>query len=240
MPLAAERDHLSRVAFISRGARLSLETLGLRHVAGLAGRTAEDPAFDSHQTLRATRTVVAGRAAALRDGAAFVPRDSGTSAVMPRWADLHVYLSVDFDVGSAITVAFGLKAFWFEPRAYGLADDTPRAHQTWPAEVWMVDRRSLDDERRELLAFLKRIRDVLDTARRRHQDSTVQFYLWDSVQYEHLTRVLGRHLRAILDNRRCATWRAVPPEELPPNAAQSTRSPLTIVRDVVRSVPPPR
>src|SRR5262249_21758092 len=81
-------------------------------------------------------------------------------------------------------------------------------------------------------------RDVLDIARRRHQDSTVQFYLWDSVQYEHLTRVLGRHLRAILDSQevRDLAW-LFPPEELLPNAAQSTRrSPITIVPDVVRSV----
>lgn len=238
MPFAAHQDHLSRVAFISRGARLSLETLGLRQVVGLAGRRADDAAFDVHQTLRATRTVVAGRAAALRDGSAFVPPESGTSAVMPRWADLHVYLSVDFDLGSAITVAFGLKAFWLEPREYGSTEVNPRAHQTWNAEVWMVDRRSLDDERRELLAFLRRIREILDAARQRHADTTVQFYLWDAVQYEHLTRVLGRHLRAILDNKevRDLAW-LFPPEELLPNAAQSTRrSPLTIVRDVVRAV----
>ena len=32
-------------------------------------------------------------------------------------------------------------------------------------------------------------------------ESTVQIYLWDSLQYDHLTWVVGRHLQAILQDQ---------------------------------------
>ena len=104
---------------MSQGARLSLAnhpTHPTATVADLAQRLPADPIFDDHQTLRATRTVVPERAAVLRGGQAHLAPQSGTSASMPRFANLHIYLSVDFDIGSAITVAFGMKGFWLEPR----------------------------------------------------------------------------------------------------------------------------
>lgn len=261
MPLAAASDHLSRVAFVSQGARLSLQQAGVPQVSVLAQRTANDPVFDTHQTLRATRTVVAGRAQALQAQQASIAVQSGTSAGMPRWADLHVYLSVDFDLGSAISVAFGLKAFWYEPRPQNSPLTSQRQNRSWPprgqAIVQVVDQRDLAVERRELLSFLQQIHDILDWCRQRdaqtlalpalsglsnqrRQDyrTRVQFYVWDSLQYEHLMRVIGRHLSAILSNQNISylAW-LFPPEDLLPNPDLATRrSPITIVREVVRSL----
>ncbi|MBX6763671.1 MAG: hypothetical protein IRY88_08305, partial [Rubrobacteraceae bacterium] len=238
MPEAGRRGHLSRVAFISRGASAALQERGVEDVEVLAGRRPEDPIFDAHHVLKATRTVVPGRAAALKTGRAAIPKDSGTSAVMPRWADLRVFLSADFDVGSAITLAFGIKAFWMEPRPFGSGNSTPRRHKRWEAESFVVDLRDLDAERRELLAFLDRISVILEEAHELDGRSTVQFYLWDTLQFEHLCRVVGRHLGEILDQE--SLWRLAwlfPPEELLQNPRLSTRqSPITTVRDVVRSV----
>lgn len=254
LPTAQAQDHLSRVAFISQGARLSLTQLGVSRVALLAQRQPGDPVFEVHQTLRATRTVVAGRALALQSGQVTIPPLSGTSASMPRWADLRVYLSADFDIGSAVTVAFGLKAFWLEPRPFGSTLTTPRTNRTWPALARVVDQRDLKAEERELLAFLREIHEILvwvqdqddqrirslsvPSQQRQPWRTKVQFYLWDSLQYDHLTRVVGRHLQAILQNQDLSylAW-LFPPEELLPNPDLATRrSPLTIVRDVVRSL----
>ena len=257
LPTAQAEDHLSRVAFISQGARLSLAQAGVTQVSTLAGRQATDPVFDSHQALRATRTVVAGRAVALQSNQVMIPPQSGTSAGMPRWADLHVYLSVNFDIGSAITVAFGLKAFWYEPRAFNSPLTTPRRNHAWNADARVVVNRDLNTERQELLAFLQQIHDVLTwcqqqdqqtmalpalaglTPQRRQDYRTkVQFYLWDSLQFEHLTRVVGRHLQAILNNPTVnyLAW-LFPSEELLPNPDMATRrSPITIVREVIRSL----
>lgn len=261
MPLAAASDHLSRVAFVSQGARLSLQQAGVPQVGMLALRVPNDPVFDTHQTLRATRTVVAGRAQALQTQQTSIPNQSGTSAGMPRWADLHVYLSVDFDLGSAISVAFGLKAFWYEPRPQNSPLTNARQRRSWPPQgqgvVQIVDQRDLAVERRELLSFLQQIHDILDWCqqqdsqtlalpalaglspqRRQEYRTRVQFYVWDSLQYEHLMRVIGRHLSSILSNQNISylAW-LFPPEDLLPNPDLATRrSPITIVREVVRSL----
>jgi DNA replication ATP-dependent helicase Dna2 len=212
--------------------------------------------FDEHQALRTTRTVVTHRAAVLPNGPAALAPQSGTSASMPRWSDLHVYLEVDFDIGSAITVAFGLKAFWLEPRPMNSPLNAPRRHQVWPTNVLIVDQRDVAVERRELLAFLQQLHDILAWCQREDNQTLgqpalaglaairrvdyrtkVQFYLWDTLQYEHLARVVGRHLQAILQNQnlRYLAW-LFPSEELLPNPDMATRrSPITVVRDVVRS-----
>ena len=90
MPLASYNDHLSRVAFISRGASAALQNLGIRQVSSLADIAPENDVYDSHQTLRATRTVISYRARSLQTNQPVIPPASGTSAVMPNWADLRI------------------------------------------------------------------------------------------------------------------------------------------------------
>ncbi len=237
--MAQRQDHLSRVAFISRGASMVLHGQSIGNVSSLAQLAPTHPVYDMHQVLRATRTVVSSRANSLQTQQAHVAPSSGTSAVMPKWADLHIYLSADFDLGSAITFAFGLKAFWLEPRPFGSTDTSPRNREDWRGAVsFVVDQKDLQSEQRELLAFLNQINLILTDARNRHLDTTVQFYLWDTLQYDHLTRVIGRHLQAILRERTIQhlAW-LFPSEELLANYALMTRkSPITIVREVVRTL----
>lgn len=235
-PMAQVQEHLSRVAFVSRGATSALRTRGINSVSNLARLNSDAPEFDSHHILRATRSVIVGRADALQNQQSTIPMNSGTSAVMPRWTDLHIYLSTDFDLSSAITVNFGIKAFWLDPARP--SDTSPRNYQNWGPEVFIVDQKDVMDEQRELLAFLEKIENILSDARNRNNQTTVQFYLWDSLQYEHLTRVIGRHLEAILNHQSLQhlAW-LFPPEELLENPRLTTRrSPITIVRDVVRAV----
>ena len=123
---------------------------------------------------------------------------SGTSASMPRWADLHIYLSVDFDMGSAITVAFGWKAFWYEPRGFNSPLTGQRQPRNWPATARIVVDRDLHTEQQELLAFLREIHTILAWTQQQDQQllanpalanlsapkrqdyrTKVQFYLWD-------------------------------------------------------------
>lgn len=235
-PSAMAQDHLSRVAFVSRGARGALQDNNILSVAALAGTAANSAAYDTHHVLRATRTVVAGRAQSLGTNQSFVPPQSGTSAVMPRWTDLRIYITADFDVGSGITVAFGLKGFfWVNTNRLQPGQQQSRS---WPARAFPVDQRSLQVEARELLHFLGAIHQMMHHAMNAAQSPTVQVYVWDTVTYEHLVRVIGRHLPAIIGNNQLKhlAW-LFPPESVIPNPDVSDRkSPLTIVRDVVRAV----
>lgn len=237
MKRAEAEDHLSRVAYITRGARTALVQGGVSDVATLAGRSSSDPALESHFALKGSRTVVQARAAVLdQQKVATIAPQSGTSAVMPRWSDLRVQLSVDFDASSAITFAFAASAFWIEPLPYG--STAKRRTKAWGTRVFIVDQRSLAAEQREMLAFLRHLETIFSEAHSLAQDSTSQVYLWDQLQLKHLARVMGRHLPAVLaDGKiRDLAW-LFPSEELLPNPkAISRRSPLTILRDVVRSL----
>lgn len=257
LPLALSQDHLSRVAFVSQGARLSLNQAGVAQVTSLAQRLESDPVFDTHQTLRATRTVVAGRASSLQSGTVTIPAQTGSSASMPKWADLRIFLSVDFDIGSAITVAFGLKAFWHEPRPFQSPLTMQRRNKTWQSNARIVIDRKIATEQHEFLAFLQEIHDIIQWCQMQDTQTlqnplliglppqlltdyqtSLQVYIWDSLQYDHLARVIGRHLQAILTNQNMSylAW-LFPPEELLKNPDSiARRSHITIVRNVIRSM----
>jgi hypothetical protein len=61
--------------------------------------------------------------------------------------------------------------------------------------------------------------------------------VWDELTYDHLTRVIGRHLPAILGNNslRRLAW-LFPPEQLVASATSVNEPTITIVRDAVRSL----
>lgn len=235
-PTATTQDHLSRVAFISRGARGALVDNNIRNVVTLAGTAATSPAYNTHHILRATRSVVAGRAQALGTQQAFIPPQTGTSAVMPKWADLRIFITADFDIGSGISVAFGLKGFFWAHQDRILPGQ--QQSYTWAPRVFPIDLRSPQVEERELLNFLDAIYQILQQVKNSARSPTVQIYLWDTVTYEHLVRIIGRHLHAIIGNNQLKqlAW-LFPPESVVANPDVSDRkSPLTIVRDVVRAI----
>jgi DNA replication ATP-dependent helicase Dna2 len=89
-----------------------------------------------------------------------------------------------------------------------------------------------------LFNLLTAIHQAMQFADRAAQHATVQVYIWDSVTYDHLVRVVGRHLAGILQNRLLArlAW-LFPPNSLVANPELSDRqSPVTVVRDVVRAL----
>ena len=236
MPTAEQTQHLSRVAFISRGASAALNDQGIADVRALAQLQPNSAVFNAHYSLRATRNVVAGRATSLQAQQSAIPPQSGTSGVMPKYADLHIYLTVDFDLGSAITFSLGAKGFWVEPQPFGYVGQ--RATHAYGPHTHVIDQKDVPVERRELLALLNNLHAMLTDARTRNAGTTVQFYIWDSVQYKHLTRIIGRHLQAVLADHTIQhlAW-LFPPEELLPNPIlESRRSPITIVREVVRTL----
>ena len=231
IPMAEREDHLSRVAFISRGTAIALRAHQIGGVAALAQLGPGDNAFDIHQALRATRTVVAGRARALQTDEATIPAEAGSSSVMPRWADLRLQVTVDFDISSAITLAIGIQGFWRDPGGQ-------HATNVWRPRIFVVDQRNPEAERRELLAFLRELNAILENARQRNPDTTFQLYLWDSLQFDHFTRIIGRHLEAILQDQtvRDLVWLFPPEEVLPSPALSAVHSPITVVKDAVRAL----
>ena len=219
LPTATATDHLSRIPFVSRGALDLLSQNGAPRVADVAALPPADQVFGRHHSLRGQRTVLAGRAVALAPGGvATIPSLAGTSATIPSWSDLRVYVTADFDASSALTLAFGLKAWWREPSVYG--GPPPTGNKAWKARAFAVDNRSLAAEEAQLLNFLAAVDEILRYVKaedaRLNKTSTAQFYVWDDLTYRHLTRVVGRHLQAVLthpNGMRYLAW-LFPPEEI--------------------------
>ena len=241
LPTATATDHLSRIPFVSRGALDLLAQNGAPTVSDVAALPPADQVFGKHHSLRGQRTVLAGRAVALTPGGvAAIPSLAGTSAAIPSWSDLRVYVTADFDSSSALTLAFGLKAWWREPSVYGAAP--PTGSKAWRARAFAVDNRSLAAEEAQLLNFLAAVdeilRDVKAEDTRLGKTSTAQFYVWDDLTYRHLTRVVGRHLQAVLAHPKGMRYLAwlFPPEEVL-GTAELVRDPVvSVVGNAVRNL----
>ncbi len=244
LPTATTTDHLSRIPFVSRGALDLLAQNGAPTVGHVAVLMPADPVFNKHHTLRGQRTVLAGRASALAPGGtAGIPNLAGTSATIPSWSDLRVYVSADFDTSSALTLVFGVKAWWRQPSTFGVpAPAAGFATQSWQARPFLVDSRSLVAEEQQLVLFLAAIdqiiRDVKAEDARLGTTSTAQVYVWDDLTYRHLTRVVGRHLQAILNHQngmRYLAW-LFPPEEVLGTAKLVSDPVVSIVSNAVKNL----
>jgi|HigsolmetaAR202D_1030399.scaffolds.fasta_scaffold00162_42 Superfamily I DNA and RNA helicases and helicase subunits len=261
-PTAEATQHLSRIAGLSRGGAKLLSSK-VTDVNVLASLLSNDAVFELSPSLRAKRSIYPYRAKALKkDLTATIP-NSGGDALMPKWPDLHIYIFLDYDLSSAITATFALRAFWREPLPY---DSTQTAKKKrWAArnggqltnfqEVYLVDQRNLSREREELIKFLRTLRSIItdieaqddeDIQNLRRGDindpkklkrSTYQIYLWDEAQRKQLTRVIGRHLEAILADKkiRDLAWLFPPPELLMHAEEASYKSPFTFVSAIVQN-----
>lgn len=258
-PMAERTQHLSRVAGLTEGASGKLREAQVYDVAAVSALSAGNRVFERHQTLRAKRTVISARAAILRDmRPAAIPDRAGTSAVLPRFADIRISLSADFDVGSGLTFAFGYRIDYGVPNTSqprGLSGPRyGRAFSTIERPMLVLER-ALEVEGETLRTWLEHLaRDILHlqtavlAGYRAHgnpnkQDVTLQFFLWDRLTFDHLCRVFGRHLDLLQNPVRVGHVNISPiawlfPAETVLEEADfvSRSSPVTIVSDAVNSL----
>ena len=252
-PMAEQERNLSRVYGLSRGASEQLRSNNILNIDALADEESDSTVFDIHQSLRAKRTAFPRRAEALRSGGISIVPNSGGDALMPRWPSLHIYIFLDYDLSSAFAVTMAIRAFWYEPLPFDSQlhpQQKQWTHRQGEDEIFLVDARDLEHERREFLRFLRQLSRILQETRvqddadvnsgRRtggNQDvrSTYQIYLWDESQRKQLVRMIARHLPYILADTTLheLVW-LFPPPELLQQAEEATRkSAITLVKPVV-------
>lgn len=241
MPTSERNEHLSRIAQLTPGASEALNEQGVNNVSNLANISADNKALETHQTLKAKRGILPARAQALVSSQVIIPKDVGTSSILPKWADLSIYITLDFDITSGITAAFGLKGFWIEKQNINSEN---RKKLCWPksengisAYSFVVDQRDVNSERRELINFLMQLQQIIDNVKELDEDSTYQVYIWDEIQLKHLQRIIGRHLSNIVLNPTISDliW-LFPPEDVMKNSELQRPSPLTVVKEVINNV----
>lgn len=261
---AETSDHLSRVVGLTRGACGKLKERMVESIAQLAALSPGSRAFEDHQKLRAGRTLFHARSDVLtnkRDP--LIPDRAGTSAVLPARSDIKVALSVDFDVGSGLTFAIGYTLLTYVP-AERIQDQGPypwfksRIERGQP-RIMLVEQKSLDSERDVLTEMMGHLVDDIEAAAlqveqayqalgqtdaERGRRATIQIYLWDRLNFDHLCRVMGRHLLALLappaqgQGPRIApmAW-MFPAEQIIEDADfTSTNSPVSLVGEAVQAL----
>ncbi|MFC3689543.1 DEAD/DEAH box helicase [Aquipuribacter hungaricus] len=229
LPTAETTQDLSRLPFVSRGAARVLRERGHHDVPSVAALPDTHETFDAHHRLRGQRTVVAARARAL--SAAAVPAlvsPTATTSAIPSFAKLRLFVTADFDPGSAVTLAFGLRWAWLAQ---------PQLTSVARTRVHYVPGKTVDDEWPVFALLLDDLDALLNEARAQDQNADAQVYVWDSVTLEHLTRVVGRHLGNIIASNRLSrlAW-LFPPEEIldAPHLASSPA--VSVVRDAVKAL----
>ncbi|KNY20362.1 hypothetical protein AKJ13_23015 [Methylobacterium sp. ARG-1] len=242
-----------------KGACGKLRDADVADIRRLAELRPTNRVFERHQRLQAGRSLFKARSDVLVAGAAAsIPDRAGTSAVLPRRCDVAVALSVDYDVGSGLTFAIGYKlvlAMPTERRTPTTGDWYPTRREYGQHRVMLVESKSVDEERNVFMDVMARLVTEMQDAGRRVREAyaglgkadyvpTTQVYLWDRLNFDHLRRVMGRHLLALLAAPAGADRAAPAPMAwfFPPESViedpdfTSRNSPVTIVAEAVRAL----
>lgn len=242
VPAAEDLGHLSRLCTLSRGSRKTLMAAGHASVTAVAQVQAADPVFDQHNALKADRNHLPHRATALMTGAVTIAPDT-TTIDFPKYADLQVFITVNFDPGTGLLTALGSEARFRQRVPFGQVSTVER---TWGAEAQTLLTPTLDEERNVLISFLSRLAEIFrfvhdpaaDHGGPEAASTRVQVYFWDGRQFEELARAIGRHLNAIVMPQTEAYLRGLawlfPPEQLLEDNEITLANPITFMKTVIQ------
>lgn len=242
VPRAEDIQHLSRLATITRGGRKTLEAAGHPDVPAVANLQPTTLAFEQHNSLKADRNHLPHRATALVAGNVTIAQNT-TTIDFPSWADLEVFITVNFDSGTGYLTSVGSEARFRQRVPFGQQSQVRR---TWSAEAQTLLSATLTEERNVIVSFLSRLAEVFsfaydtdpqkggpDAARTR-----TQLYFWDRRQFEELAKAIGRHLNVIVmppnePMLRGLVW-LFPPEQTLQDDELTLANPITFVRAVIQ------
>ncbi|WP_082390119.1 DEAD/DEAH box helicase [Ornatilinea apprima] len=240
---AEDCAHLSRVATITRGGRLTLQMSGITDIPSVANLPASSQVFDQHNALKADRNHLPHRAVALTSGAPSLAPNT-TTVDFPRWVDLEIFISVNFDSGTGLLTAIGSEAR-FRQRTNG-GQQIP-VQRTWPAVSQTLLTATLTEERTTVFSFLSRLADIFafayDPDPQRGgpnaANTRTQLYFWDRRQFEELTKAIGRHLDYIVSSTNNRVLQGLiwlfPPEQTLQNNEITRANPITFMKNVVQA-----
>ena len=242
VPRAEDNGHLSRIATITRGSRKTLNQAGHGDVTAVSTVVATDPVFNQHNALKADRNHLPHRATALLSGN-FTLAPNTTTIDFPKYSDLQIFITVNFDPGTGLLCALGSEARFRQRVAFG---QTSTVQRTWNSEAQTLLNATIEEERNVVISFLSRLAEIFsfihDTAADKGgplaAKTSVQVYFWDKRQFEELARAIGRHLNSIVMPQtekylRGLAW-LFPPEELLDEAEITLANPITFMKSVIQ------
>lgn len=242
VPAAEDSQHLSRISTITRGGRKTLEISGYPDIPAVSALLPAAPVFDYHNALKADRNHLPHRATALMAGGVTIAPNT-TTIDFPMWADLEIFITVNFDPGTGLLSALGSEARFRQRPPFGQQSQVQR---TWPAEAQTLLLATLAEERNIVVSFLSRLAEVFSFAydtdlQKGGPDAArtqTQLYFWDRRQFEELTKAIGRHLNVIVMPPNDAILRGLvwlfPPEQTLQDDEITIANPITFLKTVVQ------
>ncbi|MDP9474900.1 MAG: hypothetical protein M3R38_04290 [Actinomycetota bacterium] len=250
---ARDEDHLSRVPGINRGQAEILRDNGIATTADLAAAIEEEaPEWEAVREaspqLRAEGPALLARSRALGNGNVETVEGRRT-ALMPRWSNMSVFLTVHFDPGSGIAFSMGASRIYFPP------DREEGAPPITDEQVFIVDRvdgLNPETERARLVEFVDLISTWLLEAHdaneriraerrgRGERDSafgkvSAHVFFWDGLEVTQLRRMIERHMDHpdVVEAVELLA-RLFPPEEALPDPTTFRSQPGTVVKDALK------
>jgi hypothetical protein len=239
---AEDSEHLSRLATITRGSRKTLHQAGHTSVSAVAAVTATDPVYELHNALKADRNHLPHRATALMTSAVTLAPNT-TTVDFPKYADLQIFITVNFDPGTGLLCALGSEARFRQHVPFG---QTSTVQRTWGAEAQTLLTATIEEERMVVISFLSRLAEIFTFVHDPAADkggplatqTTVQVFFWEGRQFEELAKAIGRHLNSIVMPQterylRGLVW-LFPPEQLLEVDEITLANPVTFMKAVVQ------
>lgn len=235
-------DHLSKIPFMTRGMRKSLEEGDVNRCHQLATIPVECTTFDNHAFLKRERQFLPTRASAFSQG--LKVNLTRVNTAIPRYSHTNIYVVVNFDASTGVLASISTLAEWIEPVPYGVVNND-RRQRRWPDQAYIVAENSLEEEFYALKGFLLKLKDIFEYIYNgdNYSDPTqvdncsAHIYFWERRQYEFLTQLIGRHLWRIIDDRAFLglSW-LFPPEELNRHPNLSDIPVVSFVRDCFKEM----
>ncbi|HEX7315871.1 MAG TPA: hypothetical protein VF297_18285 [Pyrinomonadaceae bacterium] len=241
---AEETDHLSRIAWLTGGQAKLLRESGINTTEELAEAIRENApgwqrAVRTSYQLKSEASVLRARAEALQKGE-FVAVPDRVSALMPRWSDVNLYLTVHFDMGSGISFAMSAMRVFFEPGAE--KGSSPR-RDTRTFIVDNVRDLSTDSEKKRFIEFVELLTrwmqevSAYNASVPKEERRSVHIFFWDSLEVKQIGRMFRRHIEdpEVVEKAELLL-RFFPPDNHLPDPEVFKSQPGTIVKEVCRTM----
>jgi hypothetical protein len=241
---AKDTDHLSRLAWLTNGQANLLRKNNFHTTKELAQaieRNAlgwQSAVKTSHQ-LKADSAVLRARVEALQKQQP-VLAEGRVSPLMPKWAHMRIYLTVNFDMGTGITFAMGARRIFFHPAN---PKGTPPLREFKPFIVDRVTGLNTDSERARFLEFIDVVSgwlaeaDELNSTLSKGEKISVHFFFWDSLEVKQIGRMFERHISdPEVAEKTELLIRFFPHKNEIPDPDIFKSQPGTIVREVFRTM----
>lgn len=193
-------DHLSRVAWLNEGQAETLRNNNIPTVTSLMQsiKNKDDrwlSAEKNNHQLRTDSLAILARAQSLIDKKP-IDIPGRKSALMPKWTNQSIYITVHFDPGTGITFALGAIRIYFP------SERVKGSKPLKEKKLFIIDRvnnlTNPSTEKARLIEFASAVNkwmsDVSDKNIQKKARETSHFYFWNSLEIRQLKRMFERHM----------------------------------------------